>query len=65
MNMVLYSEMLNQKYKCAFLIFSIYRKPTNGENYLHYFSYSASQVKVGLAQSLFLRAYRICDKGFL
>ena len=48
-----------------FLKFSVYRKPTNAENYLHFFSFSALQIKLGIAQSLFLRAFRVCDKEFL
>ena len=31
----------------------------------HYFSYASESIKIGLAQSLFLRAYRICDQDFL
>ena len=49
----------------SFLKFSVYRKPTNGENYLHFFSFTDVQIKIGLAQSLFLRAFRVCDKEFL
>ena len=47
------------------LSFSVYRKPTNSEGYMHFFSYSALYIKVGLAQSLFLRALRVCSKEFL
>ena len=45
--------------------FSVFRKPTNSESYLHFFSYNALHIKVGLAQSLFLRAYRICSHEYL
>ena len=44
---------------------SIFRKSTNAEAYLHYFSCAAMYVKVGLAHILFLRALRICDTEFL
>ena len=47
------------------LSFSVYRKPTNSEGYLHFFSFSALYIKVGLAQSLFLRALRVCSPEFL
>ena len=47
------------------LSFSVYRKPTNSEGYLHFFSYSALYIKSGLAQSLFLRALRVCSPEFL
>ena len=48
-----------------FLKFTVYRKPTNAESYLHYFSYSPINIKIGLAQGLFLRALRVCDPEFL
>ena len=47
------------------LEFSVYRKPTNSESYLHFFSYNEPHIKVALAQSLFLRAYRVCSPTFL
>ena len=47
------------------LKFSVFRKPTHSEGYLHFFSYSAPHIKVGLVQSLFLRAYRVCSPEFL
>ena len=42
------------------LHFSVYRKPTDSDMYLHYFSFSSFNVKRGVAQGLFLRALRIC-----
>ena len=47
------------------LNFSVYRKPTNSEGYLHFFSHSALYIKSGLAQSLFLRALRVCSPEYL
>ena len=47
------------------LKFDVFRKETHSESYLHYFSYASESIKIGLAQSLFLRAYRICDQDFL
>ena len=40
--------------------FSVYRKPTHSESYLHYYSYCAESIKLSVAKSLFLRAYRVC-----
>ena len=47
------------------LKFDIFRKQTHSESYLHYFSYASEKIKLGLAQSLFLRALRICSPEFL
>ena len=47
------------------LQFSVYRKPTHSNSYLHYFSFSHNSIKLGLVQSLFLRAYRVCSDNFL
>lgn len=49
--------------KC--LRFSIYRKPTNSESYLHYFSFHPVATKLSVAQGFFLRALRVCDQRFL
>ena len=45
--------------------YSVYRKPTHSESYLHYFSYCAPSIKMGVAQSLFLRALRVCSSEYL
>ena len=45
--------------------FNIYRKPTHSETYLHYFAHASEDIKLGIAQSLFLRALRICSPEFL
>ena len=42
------------------LDYSVYRKPTNSDMYLHYYSFSSFDVKMGVAHGLFLRALRIC-----
>ena len=62
-NMIPFLDVLIHR-STSFLKFSVYRKPTNGENYLHFFAFTDVQIKVGLAQSLFLRAFRVCDKTF-
>ena len=47
------------------LKFSVYRKSTHSESYLHFYSMTALNVKIGVAQGLFLRALRICDPSYL
>lgn len=39
----------------------MYRKPTNSESYIHYFSYHGPEVKKSILVTFFLRAYRLCD----
>ena len=41
--------------------FSVYRKPTNAESYIHYFSYHSPQIKRNVVMNFVIRAYRICD----
>ena len=45
--------------------FKVYRKPTNTENYIHYFSYHATSTKVNVVTNLFFRALRLCDPPYL
>ena len=45
--------------------FSIYRKPVHAGNYLHAYSYQPLFQKETVIRSLYLRAYRYCDKQFL
>ena len=45
--------------------FSVYRKPTNSEMYIHYFSYHSSQVKSNIVMNMVTRALRICDPVYL
>ena len=47
------------------LIFDVYRKPTNSDNYIHYFSAHSNSTKTGIIIGFFLRAYRICDPIFI
>ena len=49
----------------TFLKFSVYRKPTNSESYLHFYSFNSLNIKISLAQGLFLRALRICSREYL
>ena len=41
--------------------FSVYRKPTNSNSYIHYYSFHDKRVKKSVILGLFLRAYRICS----
>ena len=45
--------------------FSIYRKPTNIQAYVHYYSAHSKKVKLSIFSSMFLRALRICSPEFL
>ena len=45
--------------------FSIYRKPTHSNLYIHSFSNHANSVKLGAITPIFLRAYRLCDPEFI
>ena len=45
--------------------FSIFRKPCHAGNYLHAYSYQPTSQKSTVIRSLYLRAYRYCDKQFL
>ena len=45
--------------------FSIYRKPCHAGNYIHAYSYQPLAQKTTVVRSLYLRAYRFCDKQFL
>ena len=45
--------------------FTVYRKPTNVEDYVHFFSGNSERVKSGMIIGFFLRAFRICSDEFL
>ena len=44
---------------------SVYRKPTNKDDYFHYFSGHDDSTKRGIVIGFYLRAMRICDEEFL
>ncbi|XP_069992330.1 uncharacterized protein [Penaeus vannamei] len=46
-------------------IFSVYRKPTNKDDFIHYFSAHSKRTKEGVVIGFFLRAFRICIPEFL
>ena len=41
--------------------FSVYRKPTHTDTYIHFYSHHSQQIKQSVVFNLFLRAHRICD----
>ena len=45
--------------------FKVYRKPTNKECYVHFYSGHRDSVKQGIIIGFFLRAYRTCSEEFL
>ena len=47
------------------LKFKVYRKDTNKEDYLHFYSAHSSRVKSGVIIGFYLRAYRVCSEEYL
>ena len=47
------------------LKFSVHRKPTNKDDFVHYFSSHSEGTKRGIVIGFFLRAYRICSPEYL
>ena len=47
------------------LKFTVYRKPTNKNDMIHYFSAHDNRVKSGTVLGFFLRAFRICSNDLL
>ena len=45
--------------------FSVYRKPTNTEGYIHFFSRHSKTVKQNVVTNMFSRALRICDPLYI
>ena len=45
--------------------FRVFRKPTNKENYIHYYSAHNMRTKSGIIIGFFLRALRICSEEYL
>ena len=43
----------------------MYRKPTNKEDYIHFYSGHSDRVKRGVVLGFYLRAYRICSEEYL
>ena len=47
------------------LHFSVYRKATNSNAYIHYYSFHDKRIKKAVISGMFLRAYRICNSDKL
>ena len=47
------------------LKYAVYRKPTNKEDLIHYFSAHSDRVKSGVVIGFYLRALRICSPDFI
>ena len=45
--------------------FTVYRKPTNKDNYIHFYSAHSERTKSGIVIGFLLRAHRICSPGYL
>ena len=45
--------------------FKVYRKPTNREDYVHFYSGHSDRVKRGVVLGFFLRALRICSDDYV
>ena len=45
--------------------FSVFRKETNAENYIHFFSFHSNQIKTNIIMNFVLRAYKVCDPEFI
>ena len=45
--------------------FSVYRKATNTESYIHSFSFHSHQTKQNVISNLYSRALKICDSEFI
>ena len=45
--------------------YDVYRKETNAENYIHYFSAHPTKTKTGVIIGFFLRAFRICSYKYI
>ena len=45
--------------------FRVYRKPTNKEDYIHFFSSHSMRTKSGIVIGFFLRAFRICSEEYI
>ena len=47
------------------MMFSVYRKPTNKNDFIHYYSSHSQRTKTGAILGFFLRAFRICSREYL
>ena len=47
------------------LLHTVYRKPTNKDDFIHYYSGHAEEVKAQVVKGFYRRAFRICNDQFL
>ena len=47
------------------LTFKVYRKPTNKNDYMHFYSHHNSKIKTGFIIGFYIRALRICCPQYL
>ena len=47
------------------LAFKVYHKPTNKNNYIHFYSHYNNKIKTGFIIGFYLRALRICSPQYL
>ena len=45
--------------------FSVYRKATNSESYIHFYSFHSQEIKSNVIMNFALRALRICEPQFI
>ena len=45
--------------------FTVYRKETNSENYIHFYSHHSKSIKSNIVSNMFTRALRVCDPQHL
>ena len=46
------------------LLHTVYRKPTNKNDFIHYYSGHAMEVKAQVVKGFYRRAFRICNDQF-
>ena len=64
-NCILFLDTLITRLPNNCLQFSVYRKPTHSNTYIHTFSNHSIKVKSGVITNMFLRAYKICGNACL
>ena len=47
------------------MLFSVYRKPTNKDDFIHFYSSHSQRTKTGVVLGFFLRAFRKCSEAYL
>ena len=60
LDMLIYHDPVTFAFK-----FTVYRKETNAETYIHFFSWHNTEVKTNILVNFVLRALKICDPDFI